>query len=88
MELNFVIIVLLIILGWFVLQGVIASKLVFTHNQDDVHWIAAAAMTSIILFIIGIIFGDTIRRSISDQCLVLIYVFVFVLVFALVSVCV
>ena len=55
MELNIVIIVLSAVLGWFVLQGTINAKLVFTHNQDDVHWIAAAGMTCLILFIIGII---------------------------------
>ena len=55
MELNIVIIILSALLGWFVLQGTIDSKRVFTHNQDDVHWIAAAAMTTLILFIIGII---------------------------------
>ena len=55
MELNIVIIVLTAILSWFVLQGTIDSKRVFTHDQDDVHWIAAAAMTTLILFVIGMI---------------------------------
>ena len=55
MELNIVIIVMSAILGWFVLQGTIDSKRVFTHDQDDVHWIAAAAVTTLILFIIGLI---------------------------------
>tara|TARA_B100000674_G_C37523121_1_gene770331 strand:- start:438 stop:620 length:183 start_codon:yes stop_codon:yes gene_type:complete len=55
MELNIVIIILSAILCWFVLQGTIEFNRVFTHDQDDVHWIAAAAMTSIILFIIGMI---------------------------------
>ncbi len=55
MELNIVIIILSAILGWFVLQGTIDSKRVFTHNQDDVHWIAAAAMTSLLFFIIAMI---------------------------------
>lgn len=55
MELNIVIIILSALLGWFVLQGTIDSKRVFTHDQDDVHWIAAAAMTVLILFIVGMI---------------------------------
>ena len=55
MELNIVIIILSAIAGWFILQGTIDSKRVFTHDQDDVHWIAAAAMTSLILFVIGMI---------------------------------
>ena len=55
MELNIAIIILSAILGWFILQGIIDSKRVFTHDQDDVHWIAAAAMTTLILFIIGLI---------------------------------
>ena len=55
MELNIVIIILSAIAGWFILEGTIDSKRVFTHSQDDVHWIAAAAMTSLILFIIGMI---------------------------------
>ena len=55
MELNIVIIILSAIAGWFILQGTIDSKRVFTHNQDDVHWIAAAAMTTLILFIVGMI---------------------------------
>jgi len=55
MGLNIVIIFLSAVLGWFVLQGIIESKRVFTHNQDDVHWIAAAAMTTLILFMLGLI---------------------------------
>jgi len=55
MELNIVIIVLSAMLSWFVLQGTIDSKRVFTHKQDDMHWIAAAAVTTLILFIIGMI---------------------------------
>jgi hypothetical protein len=54
-EINIVIIILSAILGWFILQGVLESKRVFTHNQDDVHWIAAAAMTVLILFMLGLI---------------------------------
>ena len=55
MELNFVIIILSAILGWLVLQGTIESKRVYTHNQDDAPWIAAAALTTLILFVIGMI---------------------------------
>jgi hypothetical protein len=55
MGLNIFIIILSAILGWFVLQGIINAHRVFTHNQDDVHWIAAAAVTTLILFIVGII---------------------------------
>ena len=55
MELNIVLIILSTIAGWFALQGAISLDKVATHNQDDMHWIAAAAMTTLILFIIGII---------------------------------
>ena len=52
MEQNLVIIILSALMGWFILQGSLDANRVFTHDQDDVHWIAAAAMTSLILFII------------------------------------
>ncbi len=55
MGLNIVIIILSAILAWFVLQGTVEVTRVFTHNQDDVHWMAAAAITTLILFIIGMI---------------------------------
>ena len=55
MEFNIVIVILSAILGWFILQGTIDSNRVFTHDQDDMHWIAAAAMTTLILFMIGVI---------------------------------
>ena len=55
MELNIVTIILSAILGWFVLQGIIDTKRVFTHDQDDVYWIAAAALTTLILFLLGLI---------------------------------
>ena len=51
---NLVIIILSAIMGWFVLEGIINAKHVFTRDQDDVHWIAAAAITCFILFILGI----------------------------------
>jgi hypothetical protein len=55
MGLNIIIIILSAILGWFILQAALESKRVFTHDQDDMHWIAAAAMTTLILFMIGLI---------------------------------
>ena len=55
MELDIVIVILSAILGWFILQGTIDAKRVFTHNQDDAHWIAAAAMTTLILFTLGLL---------------------------------
>ena len=55
MELNIIIIILSAIAGWFALQGAIDVDKVTTHNQDDMHWIAAASMTTLILFIIGMI---------------------------------
>ena len=55
MGINIVIIILSAILAWFVLQGMIDAERVATHNQDDIHWVAAAAMTALILFIIGLI---------------------------------
>ena len=52
---NLVIIILSAMLGWFILEGIINAKHVFTRDQDDMHWIAAAAMTALILFILGTI---------------------------------
>ena len=52
---NLVIIILSAIMGWFILEGIINARHVITRDQDDVHWIAAAAMTALILFIIGMI---------------------------------
>ena len=52
---NLVIIILSAMLGWFILEGIINARHVITRDQDDVHWIAAAAMTALILFILGTI---------------------------------
>lgn len=52
---NLVVIILSAILAWFILEGIINAKYVFTRDQDDMHWIAAAAMTVLILFAIGLI---------------------------------
>ena len=52
MELNIVIIILSAIMGWFILEGIINAKHVITRDQDDVHWIAAGAITCLIFFII------------------------------------
>ena len=49
---NLVIIILSAIMGWFILEGIINAKHVVTRDQDDVHWIAAAAITCLIFFII------------------------------------
>ena len=49
---NLVIIILSAIMGWFILEGIINAKHVYTRDQDDVHWIAAAAITCLIFFII------------------------------------
>ena len=49
---NLVIIILSAIMGWFILEGIINAKYVITRDQDDVHWIAAAAITCLIFFII------------------------------------
>ena len=51
---NLVIIILSAILGWFILEGIINAKHVFTRDQDDMHWIAAAAVTCLIFFIIAL----------------------------------
>ena len=64
MELNIVVIVLSAILSWFILQGTIDTKRVFSHNQDDVHWIAAAAVTVLILFVIGMITSACVVNNI------------------------
>ena len=55
MGINIVIIILSAIIGWFILEGAINAKHVITRNQDDVHWIAAAGMTALLLFIVGMI---------------------------------
>ena len=52
MGLNIVITILSVIMAWFILEGIINAKHVFTRDQDDVHWIAAAAMTCLIFIII------------------------------------
>ena len=52
MEPNLVIIMLSALMGWFILQGSLDAHRVFTHDQDDVHWIAAAAITCLIFFVI------------------------------------
>ena len=49
---KLVIIILSAIIGWFILEGIIDAKHVITRDQDDVHWIAAAAITCLIFFII------------------------------------
>jgi len=58
MGLNIIIIVLLVFAGWFVLHGIIDAKRVLTHNQDDIHWVAAAAITCLVLFIVTIILSS------------------------------
>jgi len=52
---NLVIIILSAIMGWFILEGIINAKHVITRGQDDVHWIAAAAITTLILFVLGML---------------------------------
>ena len=52
MELNIVIIILSAMMGWFILEGIINARHVITRDQDDVHWIAAAAITCLIFFVI------------------------------------
>lgn len=49
---NLVIIILSALMGWFILEGIVNAKHVVTRQQDDVHWIAAAAMTCLIFFVI------------------------------------
>ena len=51
---NSVIIILAAIMSWFVLEGIINAKHVYTRDQDDMHWIAAAAVTCLIFFIIAL----------------------------------
>ncbi len=49
---NLVIIILSAIMGWFILEGIVNAKHVITRDQDDMHWIAAAAITFLLFFII------------------------------------
>jgi hypothetical protein len=51
---NLVIIILSAIMGWFILEGIVNAKHVITRDQDDMHWIAAAAITSLLFFIIAL----------------------------------
>ena len=54
---NLVIIILSAIMGWFILEGIINAKHVYTRDQDDMHWIAAASMTCLLFFIIWLTTG-------------------------------
>ena len=49
---SLIAIILSALLGWFILEGIINAKHVITRQQDDVHWIAAAAITCLLFFII------------------------------------
>ena len=49
---NLVIVMFLAMMSWFILEAIINAKHVTTRDQDDMDWIAAAAMTCLIFFII------------------------------------
>ena len=55
MELIIIVALFSTIAGWFVLQSDVELSKVFDRNNDDMHWIAAAAMTTLILFLLGLI---------------------------------
>ena len=57
MEMVIIIAIFAAIAGWFVLQSDIELANVFEKNHDDMHWIAAAAMASLLFIIISIALG-------------------------------
>ena len=57
MALLIIIAIFTVIAAWFVAQSDIAIANVFNKNHDDVHWIAAASMASLLFIIITIAIG-------------------------------
>jgi ABC-type enterochelin transport system permease subunit len=54
MKLLIIIAIFTAIAGWFVSQSNIELANVFNKNHDDMHWIAAASMASLLFIIITI----------------------------------
>jgi hypothetical protein len=57
MQLLIVIIIFTAIAGWFISQSNIELANVFNKNHDDMHWIAAASMASLLFIIVSIALG-------------------------------
>ena len=57
MEMVIIIAIFTAIAGWFVTQSDTELANVFDKNHDDMHWIAAAAMASLLFIIISIALG-------------------------------
>jgi hypothetical protein len=57
MELLIIITILTATACWFLLQSNIELANVFNKNHDDMHWIAAASMASLLFIIISLALG-------------------------------
>ncbi len=57
MELLIVIAIFTALGGWFVSQSDIALTNVFEKNHDDMYWIAAASIVSLLFIIVSIALG-------------------------------
>tara|TARA_R110001583_G_scaffold47516_1_gene148775 strand:+ start:482 stop:661 length:180 start_codon:yes stop_codon:yes gene_type:complete len=57
MQLLIVIIIFTAIAGWFISQSNIELANVFNKNHDDMHWIAAASMATLLFIIVSIALG-------------------------------
>ena len=56
-ELLIIIAIFTTIAGWFVLQSDIELANVFEKNHDDMHWIAAASIASLLFVIVSLALG-------------------------------
>ena len=54
MKMVIIIAIFTAIAGWFITQSDTELANVFDKNHDDMHWIASAAMTCLIFFIIAL----------------------------------
>ena len=57
MELLIIIIIFTTLGGWFISQADIELANVFNKNHDDMHWIAAASMASLLFIIVSLALG-------------------------------
>jgi hypothetical protein len=57
MELLIIIAILTAAACWFLLQSNIELENVFHKNHDDMHWIAAASMASLLFIIVSLALG-------------------------------
>ena len=57
MELIIIITIFTALGGWFILQSDIELANVFNKNYDDIHWIAAASMASLLFIVVSLALG-------------------------------